>query len=115
MIEQKVKKTTDALKIIEWVFGRKAIDSTCCRKELINVLNTIESREAIVLILRSAVGMTLREIGENIGITGQQVRRIETVALKKLRHPTKSRNLEKYLLETRLRISALSVHGYKKI
>ena len=77
---------------IEWVE-----DSKCSRKTLVNVLNTLNGREVMVLILRSVYGMTYRKSGEIMGITPERVRQIESKGYRKLRHPSRSRVLKHFL------------------
>ena len=42
---------------------------------------------------------TLEEIGKKFGVTGERIRQIEVKALRKLRHPTRSKKVEPYLDE----------------
>ena len=99
-----MKRSDSLINIIYWVLvpvnrykDYVVIDQDGCVKDLIEALNRIKPREVIVLALRSAGNMTLRKIGENLGITGQRVRQIESAALRKLRHPTRRCYLEKHL------------------
>ncbi len=71
-------------------------------KEQINtLLNTLTSRERKVLSLRFGLedgrSRTLVEVGEYFGVTRERVRQIEAKALRKLRHPTRSKWLKDYL------------------
>jgi len=74
------------------------------RKELCELvhaaLTPLTERERIVLRLRfgigSGIGHTLEEIGCFIGLTRERIRQIESRALEKLRHPSRSKNLKTY-------------------
>ena len=66
-----------------------------------DILSTLTPREA--RILRLLVGLhdgrsyTLREVGEKFGLTRERIRQIERDALRRLRHPMRSRRLKEYL------------------
>ncbi len=73
-------------------------------KEQINdVLHTLTDRESRVLQLRFGLddgrNRTLEEVGREFGVTRERIRQIEAKALRKLRHPTRSRRLKDYYLE----------------
>lgn len=75
-------------------------------KETINyVLDTLTERERTILELRfglnNGVGRTLEEVGKVFGVTRERIRQIESRALKKLRHPARSKNLKNYLIEVK--------------
>ena len=71
------------------------------REELDQLLESLEERERRVLELRYGLvdgrARTLEEVGQEFGITRERVRQIETKALRKLRHPFRSRRLRGYL------------------
>jgi len=71
------------------------------REELDHLLESLEERERQVLELRYGLvdgrARTLEEVGQAFGITRERVRQIETKALRKLRHPHRSRRLRGYL------------------
>ncbi len=71
------------------------------RKELDTLLESLDERERRVLELRYGLldgrARTLEEVGQEFGITRERVRQIETKALRKLRHPRRSRRLRGYL------------------
>jgi RNA polymerase primary sigma factor len=70
-------------------------------EQLETVLKTLTEREETVLRLRFGIGdgyqRTLEEVGNRFGVTRERVRQIETKALRKLRHPIRSRKLRDFL------------------
>lgn len=73
------------------------------QEQIEKVLGTLKQREAEVLRLRFGIGKpyphTLEEVGNIFNVTRERVRQIEAKALKKLRHPTRARQLVGYLEE----------------
>ena len=71
------------------------------REQLLAVLNTLTPREADVLKLRFGLAdgrqRTLEEVGRRFNITRERIRQIEAKALRKLRHPSRSKILKDYL------------------
>lgn len=71
------------------------------RQELEKALNTIDPREARILRLRFGLvdgrAHTLEELGQKFGLTRERIRQIEGEALRRLRHPSRSRRLKDYL------------------
>ncbi|MBE7043177.1 MAG: RNA polymerase sigma factor RpoD [Ruminococcaceae bacterium] len=71
------------------------------KEQLIDVLNTLTSREEKVLRLRFGLddgrARTLEEVGKEFNVTRERIRQIEAKALRKLRHPTRSKKLKDYL------------------
>jgi RNA polymerase primary sigma factor len=71
------------------------------REELEQILGGLTPREAAVLGLRYGLvdgrPHTLEEVGEQFGVTRERIRQIETKAIRRLRHPTRSRRLRDYL------------------
>jgi len=74
---------------------------TLLRDKLREVLDTLSPREARVLGLRYGLengrAYTLEEIGQKFGLTRERIRQIEGKALRRLRHPRRSRQLLEYL------------------
>ena len=73
------------------------------RKELIEeILTGLAPREAAVLILRYGLRdnrpRTLEEVGKEFNVTRERIRQIEAKALRKLRHPSRSKKLRDYML-----------------
>ena len=71
------------------------------KEQLARVLNTLTPREQRVLRLRFGLedgrSRTLEEVGREFKVTRERIRQIEAKALRKLRHPTRSRRLKDYL------------------
>ena len=71
------------------------------KEEMGSALGTLTERERKILVLRFGVGdgcpRTLEEVGNVFKVTRERVRQIEAKALKKLRHPTRSRRLRAFL------------------
>ncbi|MBO6106755.1 MAG: RNA polymerase sigma factor RpoD [Stomatobaculum sp.] len=69
--------------------------------QLMNVINQLSEREQKVLQLRSGLldgkPRTLEEVGKEFNVTRERIRQIEAKALRKLRHPSRSRQLKDYL------------------
>ncbi len=71
------------------------------REQLTDVLDTLTMREARVLKLRFGLedgrSRTLEEVGKEFNVTRERIRQIEAKALRKLRHPSRSKKLKDYL------------------
>lgn len=71
------------------------------KEEIHSVLETLDERERKILELRFGVqdgtSRTLEEVGMEFNVTRERVRQIESKALRKLRHPTRSRRIQQFL------------------
>ena len=74
---------------------------TILREQLSEVLDTLTEREQKVLKLRFGLedgrARTLEEVGKEFDVTRERIRQIEAKALRKLRHPSRSKKLKDYL------------------
>ena len=74
---------------------------TLLKEQLQEVLGTLTEREQKVLTLRFGLedgrARTLEEVGKEFNVTRERIRQIEAKALRKLRHPSRSRKLKDYL------------------
>jgi RNA polymerase primary sigma factor len=72
-----------------------------CREEIEKALRNLPEREAEIIRLRFGINTgyprTLEEVGKVFNITRERVRQIEAKAIRKLRHPLRSRSLKEYL------------------
>jgi RNA polymerase primary sigma factor len=79
----------------------EAASFTFLREQLMNVLDTLTDREKKVLILRFGIEdgrtRTLEEVGKEFNVTRERIRQIEAKALRKLRHPSRSKKLKDFL------------------
>ena len=71
------------------------------KEQLTDVLSTLTEREKKVLELRFGIkdgrARTLEEVGQSFGVTRERIRQIEAKALRKLRHPSRSKKLKDFL------------------
>ncbi len=74
---------------------------TMLKEQLLSVLDTLTPREEMVLRLRYGIDdghpRTLEEVGKEFGVTRERIRQIEAKALRKLRHPQRSKKLKDYI------------------
>ena len=79
----------------------EAASQTLLKEQLVEVLGTLTDREQKVLRLRFGLddgrARTLEEVGKEFSVTRERIRQIEAKALRKLRHPSRSRKLKDYL------------------
>ena len=78
-----------------------AASHTLLKEQLSEVLDTLTPREEKVLRLRFGIGdgrsRTLEEVGKEFSVTRERIRQIEAKALRKLRHPSRSKKLKDFL------------------
>jgi RNA polymerase primary sigma factor len=71
------------------------------KEQMDDVLGTLSDRERQVLAMRFGLDdgrtRTLEEVGKAFGVTRERIRQIEAKALRKLRHPSRSKKLKDYL------------------
>ena len=79
----------------------EAASFTLLREQLMEVLDSLTPREARVLKLRFGIedgrARTLEEVGKEFNVTRERIRQIEAKALRKLRHPSRSKKLKDFL------------------
>ncbi len=79
----------------------EAVINLNLREQTENVLRTLTPREERVIKMRFGVGdgseHTLEEVGQNFAVTRERIRQIEAKALRKLRHPSRSRRLRAFM------------------
>ena len=77
------------------------VENTMLKEHLITVLDTLTPREEKVLRLRYGLDdgrpRTLEEVGKAFNVTRERIRQIEAKALRKLRHPSRSKRLRDFL------------------
>ena len=79
----------------------ESVSTTMLKETLLSVLNSLTPREEKVLRLRYGVDdgrpRTLEEVGREFNVTRERIRQIEAKALRKLRHPSRSKHLKDFL------------------
>ena len=79
----------------------EVVAGTLLKEQLIDVLDTLTAREEKVLRLRFGLddgkARTLEEVGKEFAVTRERIRQIEAKALRKLRHPSRSKKLKDFL------------------
>jgi len=98
--------TEDSSQLGDFIEDREALEPMdaaareMLREQVKNALAVLSDREREVLELRFGLidgkDHTLEEVGQHFSVTRERVRQIEAKALRKLRHPTRSRNLREY-------------------
>lgn len=77
------------------------VETSMLKEQLIGVLDTLTPREEKVLRLRYGIDdgrpRTLEEVGKEFNVTRERIRQIEAKALRKLRHPSRSKKLKDFL------------------
>ena len=78
-----------------------SVASTMLKEQLLGVLDTLTPREEKVIRLRYGIDdgkpRTLEEVGREFNVTRERIRQIEAKALRKLRHPSRSKKLKDFL------------------
>jgi RNA polymerase primary sigma factor len=91
----------DLIEDSEAIQPGEAVSFTLLQEQLHSVLGTLSEREAGVVSLRFGLAdgqpKTLDEIGKAYGVTRERIRQIESKAMSKLRHPSRSKALRDYL------------------
>ena len=95
----------DALNLQKIIYSKLSIEEIVSekflREELERVLNTLTDREQTILRLRYGMDdgreRTLEEVGKYFNVTRERIRQIEAKALRKLRHPSRSRKLKDFI------------------
>ena len=76
-------------------------DTIKLKSDMKETLSKLDWREEKILSMRFGIGdstdHTLEEVGKEFGVTRERIRQIEAKALRKLRHPSRSRKLRDYL------------------
>ena len=79
----------------------EAASYTLLKEQLMDVLGTLTPREEKVLKLRFGLedgrSRTLEEVGKEFNVTRERIRQIEAKALRKLRHPSRSKRLKDFM------------------
>ena len=79
----------------------ESVASTMLKEQLMDILGTLTPREERVLQLRYGIKdgkpRTLEEVGKEFNVTRERIRQIEAKALRKLRHPSRSKRLKDFL------------------
>ena len=86
------------------MYKRQPVDAAVhskLRETTSRVLSSLTPREERVLRMRFGIGMntdhTLEEVGQQFSVTRERIRQIEAKALRKLKHPSRSRKLRSFL------------------
>jgi RNA polymerase primary sigma factor len=101
--EEADSRLRDIIEDPEGVSPAEAMISVDLKRQTAHVLRTLTPREASIITLRfgleDGTERTLEEVGENFQVTRERIRQIEAKALRKMRHPSRSRRLRAFLDE----------------
>ncbi len=93
----------DFIKDVEALAPEDAASSSMLKEQLLEALDTLSPREQKVLKLRFGLedgrSRTLEEVGKRFDVTRERIRQIEAKALRRLKHPSKSKKLRDFLEE----------------
>lgn len=99
--EEEDSRLSDFISDVEISAPAEVASHMLLREQLIDVLETLTKREAKVLRLRFGLedgrSRTLEEVGREFDVTRERIRQIESKALRKLRHPSRSKRLKDFL------------------
>lgn len=99
--DEKDSKLKDFIQDLTGAKPEDAAGKELLEKHIVEVLSTLSPREKKVLELRFGLAdhqpRTLEEVGKVFGVTRERIRQIEAKALRKLRHPSRSKRLKDYL------------------
>ncbi len=99
--EEEDSRLSDFISDVEISAPAEVASHMLLREQLIEVLKTLSKREAKVLRLRFGLedgrSRTLEEVGREFDVTRERIRQIECKALRKLRHPSRSKRLKDFL------------------
>lgn len=91
----------NSLQLLPWPEPAEAASFLLLKEQLMGVLKTLTPREEMVLKLRFGLedgrSRTLEEVGKEFNVTRERIRQIEAKALRKLRHPSRSKRLKDFL------------------
>jgi RNA polymerase primary sigma factor len=92
---------SDVIEDFDALSPSDAATLTLLREQVRSVLGSLTSRESQILVLRFGLDdgrqRTLEEVGRRFGVTRERIRQIESKALRKLRHPSRSKRLKDYM------------------
>ena len=91
----------DFIQDINAIIPLDAAINTNLREATTKILSSLTAREERVLRMRFGIGMnsdhTLEEVGQQFSVTRERIRQIEAKALRKLKHPSRSKKLKSFL------------------
>jgi RNA polymerase primary sigma factor len=80
----------------------EATFNSALSEKIRELLKTLSPREEKIIRMRFGIGekdyYTLEEVGKNFGVTKERIRQIESIALRKLKHPNRVKLLKNFLI-----------------